>query len=328
MKKIIIYILISVIAFGTGYYLKPTAELTDVINTDINTQLIEKNDTVFDPDNMEASPFVWNGELKYFIAERNDAENFYQLAIFDFKTRKRIATFGEGLGLGAATVIDDTLYVTATEDWFNFGNSKVYLFTSKDLKTFSDPQLILEASENQKIFNTSLTKNSETGQLVLSYEYQDDVTVPFSIKFLVSNDGKNWQKFDSNPFGPDVYVACPFLKYLDGYYYMVFLMEDFNDPNCPTCLSYVAKIARSQDLISWTTSPRAFLTADRKNEGINNSDIDMTEFENKTVIFYAAADQVTWAEIKYAYFNGTMKTLFESFFLNTNPNITVEEIES
>lgn len=91
-------------------------------------------------------------------------------------------------------------------------------------------------------------------------------------------------------------------------------MKEFNDPNCITCMTYVTKIARSKDLLTWETSPHFFMAPDRSDEGINTSDVDLTEFNNRVYILYAAGDQDKWANMRYAVYDGTLRNLVNSFF--------------
>lgn len=263
---------------------------------------------------VESSPFMWKNKLKYLLSERDDKKKFYNLAIYDFETRKKEITISEGYGLASATVIDDVLYVTATKNWFTFGKSEVYLFVSDDLKTFSVPKLILQAEENQKIINTSLSKNTQNNKLVLVYEFEDTNMKPFSFSFLTSEDGKIWIKNDELVFGKEVYVGCPSIKYIDNYYYLFFMTNEFYDPNCITCISYVTKVARSIDLKNWQTSQQNFLFPDLDSEGSNNSDVDLVEYKNGTIVFYAIGDQVKAGGIKYAFSKLPIDKLVSQYF--------------
>jgi hypothetical protein len=281
----------------------------------VPNQLIIKNDQKLHGSYMESSPFVWQGKLKYMIAERDDKKKYYQLAIYDFATKERESVFGKGYGLASAAVIDNTLYVTATKDWFTVGNSEVYLMNSKDLRNFSEPSLILKAADDQKIFNTTITKNSNTGKFILAYESYDEISTPFTIYFLESSDGKKWKKVENAIFGKEIYTACPTIRFIDGYYYMTFTMEKFNDPNCLSCISYVTKIARSKDLRKWETSPREMLIPDRHDEGRNNSDVDFAEHDKRTYIFYAIGDQATEGGLKYAIVDSPINSFIPSYFI-------------
>lgn len=49
-------------------------------------------------------------------------------------------------------------------------------------------------------------------------------------------------------------------------------------------------------------------------EGINNSDVDLIEYEGRTYLYYATGDQATWATIRVAMYDGLMKTFYEKHF--------------
>ena len=50
-------------------------------------------------------------------------------------------------------------------------------------------------------------------------------------------------------------------------------------------------------------------------EGKNNSDVDILEYEGKTYQSYAIGDQATWSTIRAAMYEGTERVFFESHFL-------------
>jgi hypothetical protein len=75
-------------------------------------------------------------------------------------------------------------------------------------------------------------------------------------------------------------------------------------------------IARSKDLVNWEMSPKNPILQPKKggDEGHNNTDADIAEFNGKTHIFYATGDQANWAEIREAIYPGPMNEYFESCF--------------
>lgn len=263
---------------------------------------------------MEATPFVFNGKLFYLLNERIDKPLFLQLSIFDFKTNEKIASFGKGFGLASAYAENNVLYIFATKNWFEFGKSEIYLIKTTDLKNFSAPRLIYKANDNQKLFNTSVTKNTENGKYTLVVEADEIGLVHFSFIFLESNDLVNWTIIKNNYFAKETYVASPAIRFIDGYYYLLYLVQRFQDPNCTACRTFITNIARSKNLRKWEISFIPVLAPDLKNEGINNSDVDLTEFNNKVYIFYAVGDQTTWAGMKYASYDGPLTEFVRNFF--------------
>lgn len=102
----------------------------------------------------------------------------------------------------------------------------------------------------------------------------------------------------------DRYTACPAIRFSGGYYYMIYLEQK---PG-PT---YEPHIVRSRDLVHWESSPfnpvirfspedkiiaNPNLSWEERNRiakavNINNSDIDLCEFEGKTIIYYSWGNQ-------------------------------------
>ena len=58
-------------------------------------------------------------------------------------------------------------------------------------------------------------------------------------------------------------------------------------------------------------------------EGVNNSDVDLFEFEGKTYVYYATGDQKSWGTVKVAMFDGDLPTFFESYFPANLPTVKV-----
>jgi hypothetical protein len=277
-----------------------------------STQMIVKQNKILN-NFVESTPFVWKNKLMYFVSERTIDGKNHKLSIYDFDTNKKIVSFGEGFGLGSALVYNNTLYVFATIDWGKKGKSAIYLFKSSDLKNISDPVLVYKASPKQSVFNTSITRNTDTGKFVMAMEVDEDGFIAFTIRLFESDDLFNWKQVNNGIFGKDVYVACPAIRYINNEFYMWFLSEEYSDLKCKTCLTYVEKIAKSKNLVSWDVSPYKFLVPS-KGEGMSTSDVDFAEYKNKVYIFYAAGDQGTWSNIRYALFNGSMVKMVGKFF--------------
>ena len=51
-----------------------------------------------------------------------------------------------------------------------------------------------------------------------------------------------------------------------------------------------------------------------RGEGINNSDVDLFEWEENTYLFYATGDQSSWGSLRVAMYLGSMRQFFESCF--------------
>jgi hypothetical protein len=81
-------------------------------------------------------------------------------------------------------------------------------------------------------------------------------------------------------------------------------------------------VARSKDLVTWDLSPtRGPMLEPTADEGINNTDADLFEFEGKTYIFYATSDQATWGNVRVAMYPGSMKSMLEGYFPEGVPTL-------
>ena len=73
-------------------------------------------------------------------------------------------------------------------------------------------------------------------------------------------------------------------------------------------------MARSKDLATWQLSPLNPILEASQGEGINNSDVDLFEWEGNTYVFYATGDQQTWGSVRVAMHVGSMEQFFEACF--------------
>jgi hypothetical protein len=79
--------------------------------------------------------------------------------------------------------------------------------------------------------------------------------------------------------------------------------------------NFMTVVTRSPDLITWQDSPMVVLSAyGYSDEGKNNSDMDLVEYQGQTIISYATGDQKTWDHLKFAKYNGTMESFVKEFF--------------
>lgn len=262
---------------------------------------------------VEGSIFEWQNKLYYLVSERTMDGKDHLLSVIDFNSNKKISSFGQGLGLASVIVNSDSLYIFATQDWGIRGKSSIVQITTSDLKLYSKPKIVFTAGENQSIFNTSVTKNSDTNKFIMAIETDEDSLPAFNIRFLESTDLSSWKLVNSDIFGRNVYVACPSLRYVDGYYYMLYLRDRNINHECKDCISYIVNVARSKDLSEWEISSQDVLTPS-KDEGINTSDPDIAEHLGKTILLYSVGDQAAWSNMKYATFNGPLKDFFSNYF--------------
>jgi predicted GH43/DUF377 family glycosyl hydrolase len=189
--------------------------------------------------------------------------------------------------------------------WEEAGWRDVTAFRSRDLKQW-ESKLVVEG-ENEGLFNTSVCKGRRG--FVMAYESDDPTYPAFTVKFARSADLWTWTGVPQAVFGIDRYTACPCLRYVNGWYYMLYL-----ERRTPRWF-FETYVARSRDLLRWEQSAaNPVLTPDDLDEGINASDPEIVEVDGKTWVYYAVGDQLTWMNLKRAMYPGSLRRFFESRF--------------
>jgi beta-xylosidase len=196
-------------------------------------------------------------------------------------------------------------------DWFQ----SIHRFSSTDLKTWKR-ELAIAKEGDEHLFNVSVCRDDE-GYLMA---YESSVPVMFCFKFARSKDLSSWEKLPGLIFqgtGGE-YSACPVLRYFAPWHYVIYLHAAI-----PGRKGWIPFLARSKDLVSWELSPFNPILEAGPGEGVNNSDIDLFEYEGRTYLFYATGDQATWGAVRMAQYDGPMEKLFERHFPEGVPAIKV-----
>src|SRR5262245_8281437 len=277
---------------------------------------------------VETTPVVFKDRLYRFEYVRdnypaNETGASY-FRFLDVATGKTTPAFARGRHLGCALVEGDTAYAFGVDRW---GGSRITAFRSRDLEKWED-HLALRLP-GWELFNTSVCKAD--GRYVMAVEVggpKEVVGVPFTTFFAESKDLLTWKLLPQEcVYAKEKYTACPALRYLDGYFYMVYL-EARPGP------AYESHIVRSRDLKRWESSRLnpvlAFsdedrsianpkLTADQRAavaraKDINNSDVDLCEFKGKTVIYYSWGNQQGKEFLAEAVYEGTLASFLRSYF--------------
>ena len=185
-------------------------------------------------------------------------------------------------------------------------SSGIDRLTSTDLKTWKTEKVILPDG-NEHLFNSSVCKDDK-GYLMA---YESDKPVQFCFKFARSNDLSKWEKVPHLAFTGEnhEYSACPVIRYFKPYYYVIYLHDKMAGHK-----GYISYLTRSKNLIEWELSPFNPILEAGEGEGINNSDVDLIEYQGKTYLYYATGDQETWGTVRVAMFNGPEKAFFENHF--------------
>ncbi len=255
----------------------------------------------------EVTPFVWQGRLcllECFRPAHGDDPKDYWLSIVDTRTGKELGRCGEGYGLGSAIVSEGRLYVFASRHEKD-GWRDVTVFHSADLRIWQSAVAL--RGQHEGVFNSSVCRGRDG--FVMAYEVDDPAYPPFTVKFAHSNDLLHWTRQPKATFGTDRYTACPCVRYVDGYYYVLYL--ELRSPRW----FFETYVTRSKDLVHWELSAaNPVLSPEGMDEGINASDPDIVEWGGKTLIYFAVGDQRTWANVKRAAYPGTMAQFFESWY--------------
>lgn len=292
-----------------------------------NKPLIRKLGTI-DCDMVETTPVVFRNKLFLFEYVRNNykpnttGSSYFRF--IDIGSHTPTAPFAQGYHLGSAFVEEETVYVYGVGLW---GDSKIYGFRSTDLDRWSSN--ILLDLPRWGIYNTSVCKAGNRYVMAIELgEPPEEVGVRFTIRFAESPDLSQWRLTPSEcVYSKDRYTACPAIRFLEGYYYMIYL-EAMQGPR------YEPYIVRSRDLVHWEGSifnpvmtpsaddklianPR--LTVQQRNGiasavNLNNSDLDLCEFGGKTKIYYSWGNQQGIEFLAEATYDGPLRDFLTAFF--------------
>lgn len=259
-------------------------------------------------DMCEVTPIVWQGRLCLLACVRpasGGVREDYYLTVQDAETGEELARFAEGYSLASAIVHDGTLHVFASRFEDNNWND-VTRFCSRDLKTWKSG-IAIKQDPTEHVFNSSVCEGPDG--FVMAYESKDPAWPSFTARFARSKDLITWTREPDALLGRDRYVACPCIRYADGYYYVL-----YTEHRTPRWF-FEVYIARSKDLKSWElSSANPVLSPTAIDDGINTSDPDLAEFGGATWLYYAVGDQRTWMNIKRAKYSGTLSDFLASYF--------------
>jgi hypothetical protein len=275
---------------------------------------------------MENTPVVFQGRPIQVLNHRDDTRNktseykasMYLYAV-DLQTGEEICRFGEGHSFANALVEGSELHVWASEgtdrDWFQ----SLYHFSTTDFKTWKR-ELAIQKEDGEHLFNASVCRDDK-GFLMA---YEADQPVQFCFKFARSSDLHRWDKIPELVYtgANREYSACPVIRYFARYYYVIYLHAPMAGHK-----GYISFLARSKDLATWDLSPFNPILEAGPGEGINNSDVDLFEWEGQTYLTYATGDQATWGAVRVAQFTGSMPEFYQRHFPPGLPTVTISTRE-
>jgi hypothetical protein len=264
------------------------------------------------PNAVESTPIIWQNRLCLVLFERPVSNCCVgsRVNVIDFFTKQTIFSYTWKYGLGCAIVVKDRLYVVGSTEWDKQNHLGMIHF-DKDFVA-SPITKIWDAVPNQKLFNTSICEGPNG--YIMAYETDEKGLANFNVRFAISKDLEHWTSIGTI-FHPDIYCACPTIRYYNDYYYIIYLRS--------VGKYYIEFIARTKDFQHFeeftgnaTYGPeiQVLSSMDCPHEGINNSDIDLVEYHGLTIMVYADGDQRTWANIRTAVYLGKMGEFFEEFF--------------
>ena len=285
--------------------------------------------------NGEASPFIWKGRWMRLELEdptRGVDPNYPTCAIIrDRETGQILSRFGVGCYYYSFYMEDDAAYVLGTKCLpGSHDGDTILLYESRDLVNWT--QRVLLTHPGWTYCNTALTKGPE-GYVILmeAASPQEALGVPYTFFFARSQDLVNWTFLDKeHSYNPNRYNGGPWMKYHNGWYYVISVTE------LPGPI-YTNYISRTKDFLTWELgkynpilmpdegdrkiAPHAFDLSQAHLEEIqtgylaSNSDIDMWEHAEKTLITYNVGNQLGFYYLAEAQYDGPLGELLERYFI-------------
>ncbi len=281
-------------------------------------------------DIVEATPVVFNNRLyrleyfrEAFQNEKNGDNGPTYLYFVDVCTNYRTPAFAFDRHFGTAFVSGEYMYVAATKNSSSGG--RVYIYRSQDLETWEDWGGL--DFPGMRTFNNAICR--QNGKFYLLTEV--DKPLGFTFRFAVSDDLKNWTLLPAEKhFQDGRYAGGPAMYTVEGdpHFYVLYLeaYPNYCFGNC---------IARSTDLENWEYSPfnpmlmyepekdkmiaNPFLTPHeqeriRRALDTNNSDMELCDFNGRTIIYYSWGCQRGNEYLAEAAYEGSVKELLQGFF--------------
>ena len=287
---------------------------------------IEKLGTI-DVDLVETTPVVFRGSLYRFEYVRptywanNSGDSYFRFVEHD--SGRLSKPFAHGYHLGNVLIDNETILVTGTDIW---DGERVDIFMSTDMEHWESWDAL--NLPGYGLFNTSLCRADDNYVLMFEVGKPPEIAGQrFTARFATSLDAKHWELTPPEcTYAKDRYTAPHCLRYLDGYYYN-FYLEALDD-------GYEQYIVRSRDLVRWESSPlnpvlkasdedkkiaNPAMTPEQRErvqaaQNINNSDIDMCEYQGRVIITYSWGNQQGVEHLAEAEFDGTLKQFLTGWF--------------
>lgn len=280
--------------------------------------------------NGEVTPFVWNGKLMRLElddpSKGTDKTKTRYAVIRDCESGKIISRVAEDTYFHSGYVEGDTFYILGVdmETW-----DTIRIYSTKDLIHWENRDLL--TNPGWGYCNTSLTKGPDGYVLLMeAWKPEELVGEPYTLFFATSPDLVNWTHLSPDHcISKDRYNGGPWMRYSEGWYYVISVTM------LPGRI-FTNYIFRTKDFLNWEVgnynpilmpseedhmiSPNAHdLTPEQIDQiqiafNINNSDIDMCDWNGKVYINYLCGNQLGCYWMAEAVAEGTVAELLKSYF--------------
>ncbi len=278
----------------------------------------------------ETTPFVFGGRLYRMEMEDpsygTDRSVPTCALIRDRETGRVLSRFAHSVYYVSLYQEKGTVYAIGTQ---RGGSDTVWVFESTDLVNWTKRMLF--QNPGWKYFNTGLTKGPDGYVLCLeASQPAAAVGVPFTAFFAFSKDLVHWTLPDeAKGYPTDRYLGGPWLRYSRGWYYLIAVTR-------LPCARYTNYIHRTRDFETWEVglynpllmpgeedrqiAPHAADITPELRERIqtcfisNNSDVDMCDWNGKTLITYNVGNQLSFYYLAEAEYDGTVDDFLAANF--------------
>lgn len=279
----------------------------------------------------EMTPFVWKGRLmRLELVDPNwgmDNSILRQAAIRDVETGEFLSLFAEDTYFHSGYFEEDKAYVLGVD---MKRRDTIRIYESDDLIHWTDRDLF--TNPGWVYYNTALTKGPDGYAILMeSSEPREKLGTPFTHVFATSPDMKEWTFLDPERYSltKERYNGGPWMRYSEGWYYAIAV-------ELLPCRVFTNYIFRTKDFETWYAgkynpilmpsnedkiiSPGVHDVDDALKEriatayNINNSDIDMCDWNGKVYINYLVGNQLGFYWMCEAESEGTVAEFLKSYF--------------
>lgn len=283
----------------------------------------------------ETTPFVFNNRVyRLELEDTSRGLNSYvgvAALIRDRETGEVLSHFAEECYYHSLYQEGDMVYVIGVKSIPPLYSGDTYMiYESKDLIHWSGRELL--SNPGWKYYNSSLTRGPEGYVLCMEAgEPAEHVGPhPFTCFFATSKDLIHWDFMEyEKGFSKDRYMGGPWFHYSKGWYYLISVTS-------LPCERYTNYIYRTKDFDTWEVGGyNPILMPDEEDRKISpycydmsaellkeiregfissNSDIDMCDWNGRTLITYIVGNQRGFYYLAEAEYEGTVDEFLASYF--------------